>query len=99
MTKYAAVAAIHGDADAYVNPCVADGSGMRGRSSSVSSRCGVRGEPCGGRAPIALDQVGGLRQEHHHIIQYIPSGELRFTPTLSITCTGVSGQLVSGCGN
>jgi hypothetical protein len=49
MTKYDAVAAIHGDADAYVNPCVADGSGTRGT--------------CGGGALVALDQVQGLHQE------------------------------------
>jgi hypothetical protein len=68
MTKYA-TAAIYGDADAYVNPCVVDGSRTRGRSSRVSSRCGVRGEPCGGGALVALDQVRGLCQEQRHIIQ------------------------------
>jgi hypothetical protein len=66
-----AAAAIRGDADAYANPCVAGGRwfGDERSSSRAPSRRGVRGEPGGGGAPVALDRVHGLRQEQHHIIQ------------------------------
>jgi hypothetical protein len=69
LNKSAAAVAIRGDADACVNLCAADGSGTKGRSSRAPSRRSVRGVPDGGRFPVALDRVRGLRQEHRHIIQ------------------------------
>jgi hypothetical protein len=56
MKKHVA-AAICGDVDAYLNPCMADGSGKRARSLRAPSRRGVRGELGGGGGPVALDRV------------------------------------------
>jgi hypothetical protein len=53
--KKPVAAAICGDADAYPNPCVADGSGRMMRSSRATSRHCVRREPGGGGGLVALD--------------------------------------------
>jgi hypothetical protein len=50
MKKHVA-APIFGDDAAYLNPCAANGSGRRTRSSRVPRRRGVRGKP------VALDRV------------------------------------------
>jgi hypothetical protein len=62
MKKHVA-APIFGDDAAYLNPCAANGSGRRTRSSRVPRRRGVRGKP------VALDRVRvrGLHQEQRHI--------------------------------
>jgi hypothetical protein len=56
MKKHVA-AAICGDAGAFPNPCMADGSGKRTRSLRAPSRRGVRAELGEGGAPVALDRV------------------------------------------
>jgi hypothetical protein len=63
MMKKHVAAPISGDDDAYLNPCAADGSRRRTRSSRAPSRHGVRGKL------VALDRVrvGGLHQEQRHI--------------------------------
>jgi hypothetical protein len=55
---------------------LAEGPGTRGTSWMAPSRCGVRGEPWGGRAPVVVDWVRGLSRAglpHHPVPQPAPA--------------------------